>query len=206
MSKKPCHDPGACGCGAIAFERNRYFTGKYMAARDFSGEQEYFLTRHRMHNRVLHGWGVVCGLRVVPHPDPHCRRRWVVVKAGIAIDCCGRELVLPCDTPLELTEIPHDPEPAPSPEPHAPEPHSPEHEQQAPPQYYPVKEFLVCVTYTEELIEQVPALYNEGACDPARTEANRVREVPRLVLLDPEKYPKCWRRKILVNPSEHLCD
>src|SRR5262249_55744294 len=103
-------EPCATGCGYIATERNRYFTGKYMTARDFSGEQEYFLSRHRLHNRVLHGWGIVCGLRVVRHPDPGCAHRWVVVRAGIALDCCGREVVLPRDTAFELP-LPLPPEP-----------------------------------------------------------------------------------------------
>src|SRR5690348_10815975 len=98
-------------CGAIVLERNRYFTGKYMTPRDFAGEQEYFLSRHRLHNRLLHGWGIVCGLDVEPHPNPDCADRWVVVRAGIAIDCCGRELVLLKDTAFEL------PLPAPAPGP-----------------------------------------------------------------------------------------
>ena len=66
-----------CGtdCGLIVSERNRYFTGKYMAARDFQGEQEYLLNRHRLHQRLLHGWGIVCGLRVRRHPDPITTQR-----------------------------------------------------------------------------------------------------------------------------------
>ena len=89
-------------CGAVASERNRYFTGKYMTARDFDADQAYFLSRHRLHNRLLHGWGIVCGLRVVPHPNVECAGRWVVIRAGIAIDCCGRELVLGKDVAFEL--------------------------------------------------------------------------------------------------------
>ncbi len=212
MPKKPCHESGCSECGAIAFERNRYFTGKYMAARDFLGEQEYFLTRHRLHNRVLHGWGVVCGLRVVPHPNEDCRKHWIVVKAGIALDCCGRELVLKCDTALELPIPLPPPPPAPAP---VPEPYpggaAPEQAEHEPPPTLsplpaPCLRFLVCVTYTEELIEQVPALYNEGTCEPSRTEANRVREVAKLVVLDPERFPKCWRTRLPRNPEEHCCD
>src|SRR5689334_17104919 len=74
-------------CAHIALERNRYFTGKYMAARDFRDEQHYFLSRHRLHTRLLHGWGIVCGLAVDPHWDPRCADRRVVVRRGIAVDC-----------------------------------------------------------------------------------------------------------------------
>src|SRR5258707_11242079 len=104
-TKQPRHDCH-CGnpddCGYIATERNRYFTGKYMAARDFQNEQDYFLSRHRLHNRLLHGWGIVCGLKVTPHPNPDCANRWVVIHPGIAIDCCGRELIIECETPFQL--------------------------------------------------------------------------------------------------------
>src|SRR5260370_21219076 len=73
-----------------------------MAARDFQNEQDYFLSRHRLHNRLLHGWGIVCGLKVTPHPNPDCANRWVVIHPGIAIDCCGRELIIECETPFQL--------------------------------------------------------------------------------------------------------
>jgi hypothetical protein len=210
-SEEPCkHD---AGCGFIASERNRYFTGKYMAARDFSGEQEYFLSRHRLHNRLLHGWGIVCGLRVVPHPREECRDRWVVVRAGIAIDCCGRELILPKDTPFELP-LPPKPEagkedetaqkdlPYPQEKPHQhgtpSQQNMPGHGDTPPEQCMPKQEvmtgeFLLCVRYTEKPIEYVPALYTEGTCDPARREANRVREVVCLDVCSLDEVKSgCW--------------
>ena len=200
------------GCGFIALERNRYFTGKYMTARDFSGEQEYFLSRHRLHTRVLHGWGIVCGLRVVPHPREDCKDRWVVVRAGIAIDCCGRELVLTKDTAFELPlprhagSASHNLPPAGE----APPPHEmpsdmpmTAHQMTSEPELL-TEPFLVCLRYTEEAIEHVPALYAEGICDPTRREANRVREVARLEVrpLNAVKAG-CWR--IPGGDSEACC-
>lgn len=105
MSQKPQNEQCGSGCGTVATERNRYFTGKYMTARDFAGEQHYFLSRQRLHNRLLHGWGIVCGLRVLHHPredQEECGERWVVVKAGVAIDCCGREIFVPEDIALKV--------------------------------------------------------------------------------------------------------
>src|SRR5215207_8164548 len=96
-------------CGEIASERNRYFTGKYMTARDFERDQDYFLTRHRLHTRLLHGWGIVCGLAAVRHRSRDCERRWVVVRPGVALDCCGRELVLERDLTFELPLPPEEP-------------------------------------------------------------------------------------------------
>jgi hypothetical protein len=200
--------PCAAGCGVVATERNRYFTGKYMTARDFWGEQEYFLSRHRLHNRLLHGWGIVCGLRVIPHPIPECADRWVVVRAGIAIDCCGRELILRQDTPFELP-LPRPPEPSQE-NPERQEgasdqqerPHqqggqghidAPQH-QGTPPQESLSGPFLLCLRYREQEIERVPALYVEGTCDPTRQEANRVREVACLDVCSLDDVEAgCWR-------------
>ena len=64
MSVEQQREPCGSGCGSVETERNRYFTGKYMTARDFSGEQAYFLSRYRLHNRLLVGLGVVTGLEV----------------------------------------------------------------------------------------------------------------------------------------------
>ena len=76
------------------FLRNHYFTGKLLVERDFTEEQGYHLGKLRHHNHRLHGYGVVCGLRVHAHPDPACRDRYVCIEPGSAIDCCGREIVL----------------------------------------------------------------------------------------------------------------
>ena len=98
------------GCGLVATERNRYYTGKYMAARDFQDEQAYHRSKMMLHNRALHGWGVVCGLEVERHPDyrhhldTECARRWVVVHPGFALDCCG-----PCPSPSTTTSTPTSP-------------------------------------------------------------------------------------------------
>jgi hypothetical protein len=184
--------PCTTACGHVATERNRYFTGKYMAARDFQAEQEYFLSRHRLHNRVLHGWGIVCGLRVVPHPDPQCRGRWVVVRAGVALDCCGRELVLSKDYAFELKDIPERKERERAEAPAPPSTKAPSADAPVKPGGGAPGPFLLCIRYDEDLVEHVPALYAEGQCDPARREANRVREGVRLELCDRDQYPHCW--------------
>lgn len=85
----------APAAGAIRTTRLRWFTGRFMTARDLTDEQEYHLDRHRLHNRLLHGWGTVCGLEVRPHARADCSHEWVRVDAGMALDCYGREIVLP---------------------------------------------------------------------------------------------------------------
>jgi hypothetical protein len=55
------------------FDRLRYFYGQMLHARDLQLEQAYFREKLKLHNRCLHGWGVVCGLDVTPPPpDPDC--------------------------------------------------------------------------------------------------------------------------------------
>lgn len=55
------------------FDRLTYFYGQMLHARDLQLEQAYFREKLKLHNRCLHGWGVVCGLEVTPPPsDPTC--------------------------------------------------------------------------------------------------------------------------------------
>jgi len=76
-------------------QRVRYFTGQVLGEDDFNTEQNYFIQKHRLHNRHLHGWGVVNGLEVSVD-----KSNVVHVSPGIAIDCAGNELLL-C-SPREL--------------------------------------------------------------------------------------------------------
>ena len=62
------------------FTRNNYFTGKLLTERDFTAEQHYGINKLRLHHIGSHGWGVVCGLKVKPHP--FCPELRVVVEPG----------------------------------------------------------------------------------------------------------------------------
>ena len=54
-----------CGCGDVPeLSRLRYFHGQPLSALDLRREQAYHLDKARLHNRLLHGWGFVCGLEV----------------------------------------------------------------------------------------------------------------------------------------------
>ena len=80
-----------------------------MTARDFRDADAYHRSFRHLHNRILHGWGIACGLDVVLHPHPDCRLDRVVVRCGLAIDCCGREIVVRKD--LVTARIPWDDRP-----------------------------------------------------------------------------------------------
>lgn len=183
MQSKQLKETCTRQCQGVITERNRYFTGKYLTKRDFEHEQQYFLSRHQLHNRLLHGMGIVCGLEVEHHPDPNCEKRWVVVRAGIALDCCGRELMLEQDTPLEL--------PLPLVSSADQESQTAKRQPEREVMYTP---FLLVLRYDEKEIEHVPAIYSEDNCGSEHYEANRVREVARLDVLSPDEVEaSCWK-------------
>lgn len=79
-------------------ERINYVHGMLLTETDLKTEQAYFLDKDRAHNR-LHGWGTICGLSVEPTQPPSSS---VLVQPGLAIDCCGREIVLNEAIPLDV--------------------------------------------------------------------------------------------------------
>ena len=83
-----------------------------LGVREFRSEQAYFREKLKLHNRYLHGSGVVCGLAVVPCPppaDPSCDpappRPCVVVECGLALDCCGNEIALRQPITVQLADL-----------------------------------------------------------------------------------------------------
>jgi len=88
------HEPTqSCECGICKiphFERNSYFHGKMLSARDLAAEQRYFNEKRWLINRTILGWGIVCGLEVC------LENGCLVVRPGLALDCCGHELLV-CD-------------------------------------------------------------------------------------------------------------
>jgi hypothetical protein len=92
----PRHDPGREGCtcpvclGLQALERPRFFAGQLLTEAELGAAQSYVREKSRLHNRYLHGPGVVCGLQVV---CDECRG-WVTVRPGYAIDPCGEDVVV----------------------------------------------------------------------------------------------------------------
>lgn len=69
-------------------ERPRFFAGKLITTDDLALEQQYFLGKLKRHNRSLHGFGIVSGLKVTTDSGS------IAVKPGMALDCEGNELVI----------------------------------------------------------------------------------------------------------------
>ena len=90
---------GACGGPAgAALERARYFPRQLVTANDLTQDQRYFRDRLRRHNRLLHGWGVVCGARVRAVKDS-CT---VVIEPGYLLGPHGDEIVIDKEVTVDL--------------------------------------------------------------------------------------------------------
>ena len=82
---------GACD-GLQCLCRPRFFDGQLITAKDFTRLDQYQVAKDRMHNRYLHGVGVVCGLEVVCNTCDDT----VTVRTGYALGPCGEDIVV-CD-------------------------------------------------------------------------------------------------------------
>ena len=52
-------------------ERTRFFSRQLVAPEDLTQDQLYFREKSRRHNRMLHGWGIVCGACVKAGATPY---------------------------------------------------------------------------------------------------------------------------------------
>jgi hypothetical protein len=84
-------------CAEGLFERPRYFPRQLITPAEMTLEQNYFRDKMRRHNRLLHGWGVVCGARIcpVPNSDKSDAEPWkVAVHPGYILGPYGDEIVI----------------------------------------------------------------------------------------------------------------
>lgn len=86
-SCQPCPDCGGLECLC----RPRFFAGQLLSEQDLNRLDHYIIEKHKLHNRHLHGSGVVCGLEVKCSP---CDTGMVTVTAGYALSPCGEDIVV----------------------------------------------------------------------------------------------------------------
>jgi hypothetical protein len=93
-------------CDHSVAERPRYYARQLITPDDLTLEQEYFRDKLRRHNRLLHGWGVVCGAQVCRVPKNNSANEfepWLVrVKPGYALGPYGDEIILDCPRTVDL--------------------------------------------------------------------------------------------------------
>jgi len=87
-------------CGYNKFQRLKFFHGMLLDDKDFTTEQQYHIEKRKLHNRMLHGWGVVCGLEIERKPNVNK----FTVKPGMALDCRGNEILVCHEVIVDLAD------------------------------------------------------------------------------------------------------
>lgn len=82
-------------------KRVNYFNGQLLTQADLEIEQTYFIERQRLHNRYIHGCGVVSGLAVSVSKDSPCSLK---ISPGVALDAWGHEIILTADVRISCPE------------------------------------------------------------------------------------------------------
>jgi hypothetical protein len=90
----------ACG-GLECLCRPRFFAGQLLTEEDLNRLDHYIVEKNKLHNRYLHGWGVVCGLEVFCHP---CEGQ-VTVTSGYALSPCGDDIVLCANDTVNICDL-----------------------------------------------------------------------------------------------------
>ncbi|GGL14615.1 hypothetical protein GCM10011588_31430 [Nocardia jinanensis] len=81
--------------------RPRFFAGQLLTDTELTALSTYLTEKDRLHNRYLHGTGVVCGLQVeCDECGPGVRLR-----PGYAIDPCGADIVLPENISVNVVDL-----------------------------------------------------------------------------------------------------
>jgi hypothetical protein len=94
-----CSCPACSGLASLV--RPRFFSGQVLTEVDLTALETYAVDAHRMHNRYLHGWGVVCGLDIACEDCGD----GIVVGPGYALDPCGRDLVVPRAQQIDVASM-----------------------------------------------------------------------------------------------------
>jgi hypothetical protein len=95
----PC---GTCQGGDLrGLERTRFFARQIVTPDDLTQDQIYFREKSKRHNRMLHGWGVVCGACVRRGAKP-CE---VIIEPGYILGPFGDEIVIDRDTVVDVCKL-----------------------------------------------------------------------------------------------------
>jgi hypothetical protein len=167
-------------CGTIPeLERLCYFFGQMLEPADFRAEQAYFTTLLALLGRHTAGWGVACGLDVgvsTGQPEgcedqPAHELLELEVTPGVALDCCGRLVVLRKRSACWLWEL---------------------MDKATRDAFLDGRPVYVSIEYVERPVRPSKAA-GEAWCDPmAAPQYGRIRDETRLrVSLEPPEHQAC---------------
>jgi hypothetical protein len=103
-----CGGSSTSSCTNSIAELPRYYPRQLITPADLTLEQDYFRDRLRRHNRLLHGWGVVCGALVCPVSVTNADGTisyspWLVqVQPGYILGPYGDEILLDCPRTVDV--------------------------------------------------------------------------------------------------------
>jgi len=89
------------GSDLRGLERTRFFARQIVTPDDLTQDQIYFREKAKRHNRMLHGWGVVCGA-CVRRGGTACE---VIVEPGYILGPYGDEIVIEKDTVVDICKL-----------------------------------------------------------------------------------------------------
>jgi len=92
MNKKQKNSCCESFCASEPFTRENYYFGKLLTAQALKGEQQYLNEKRWLINRYGIGWGVLCGLKVIPDCNNPCGG--FIVQPGLALDKYGNEILV----------------------------------------------------------------------------------------------------------------
>lgn len=97
----PCQKTGTTSCGKQpdCFQQVVYYPGQFLTDKVLNADRAYLAAKRRLHNRGLHGSGIVCGLELQITDRENGK---AVVRHGLALDQFGREIYVPEDVPVDL--------------------------------------------------------------------------------------------------------
>lgn len=141
-------------CGGLeCLCRPRFFAGQLLTEQDLNRLESYIIEKNKLHNRYLHGWGVVCGLEVVCSP---CAGM-VQVKSGYALSPCGEDIIVCKDAAVDVCALIQACRPKSSyPDCEPPRPGSDENCQEA------MEEWVLALCYDEQPTRNAPTLRGGG--------------------------------------------
>lgn len=136
-------------------EKNNYFYGKLLTVRDFKSEQDYYIHKAQLVNRMLYGSGVVTGLKTSMIDG-----QTLSVESGLAIDASGREIVVPKPVTQKMAVI------------------------EGFNTYKDAHELYLCLEYHEKGTERIHSMTNEDNNPTRMSDYNRIKESYQLILTD----------------------
>src|SRR3954469_17305722 len=87
-----------CGVGdTVSLERSRFFPRQLVGPDDLTQDQVYFREKLRRHNRLMHGWGIVCGAAV--RHEEGCT---AIVSPGYLLGPYGDEIVIDQEVSIDV--------------------------------------------------------------------------------------------------------